>query len=201
MPAPTASRSAPTAMCGSPKFEISKIGRITPDGAITEFGDGITFGARPLSIVVRDGALWFSEAAGNRIGRITVDGKVTEFPIPSHDSQPRAMAAHPDGSRSGSSRPRPTRSAASTATAASPSTRCRRRSRRCAASPSAPTATSGTPPTPSTRSAAWRPTAACAASTTSRRRNSGARCITAFADGRLFFTQYDAGLIGEVVVG
>ena len=78
--------------------EISKIGRITPDGAITEFGDGITFGARPLSIVVRDGALWFSEAAGNRIGRITVDGKVTEFPIPSHDSQPRAMAAHPDGS-------------------------------------------------------------------------------------------------------
>ncbi len=26
------------------------------------------------------------------------DGKVTEFPIPSHDSQPRAMAAHPDGS-------------------------------------------------------------------------------------------------------
>ena len=30
---------------------------------------------------------------------------------------------------------------------------------------------------------------------------SGARCITAFADGRLFFTAYDAGLIGEVVAG
>ena len=30
--------------------------------------------------------------------------------------------------------------------------------------------------------------------------NSGARCITALTDGRLFFTQYDAGLIGEVVV-
>jgi hypothetical protein len=30
--------------------------------------------------------------------------------------------------------------------------------------------------------------------------NSGARCITALADGRLFFTQYDAGLIGEVMV-
>src|SRR5487761_1828153 len=78
--------------------EIGKIGRITPTGHITEFGDGISFGARPLSIVVRDGALWFSEAAGNRIGRICVDGKVTEFPIPSPDSQPRAMAAHPDGS-------------------------------------------------------------------------------------------------------
>ena len=30
--------------------------------------------------------------------------------------------------------------------------------------------------------------------------NSGARSITALADGRLFFTQYDAGSIGEVVV-
>ena len=40
--------------------------------------------------MVRDGALWFSEAAGNRVGRITTDGKVTEFAIPSHDSQPRA---------------------------------------------------------------------------------------------------------------
>ena len=30
---------------------------------------------------------------------------------------------------------------------------------------------------------------------------SGARCITAMSDGRLFFTQYDAGLIGEIIVG
>jgi hypothetical protein len=30
--------------------------------------------------------------------------------------------------------------------------------------------------------------------------NSGARCIAALSDGRLFFTQYDAGLIGEVVL-
>ena len=29
---------------------------------------------------------------------------------------------------------------------------------------------------------------------------SGARCIAATADGRLFFTQFDAGLIGEVAV-
>ncbi len=28
---------------------------------------------------------------------------------------------------------------------------------------------------------------------------SGARCIAALADGRLFFTAYDAGAIGEVV--
>jgi quercetin dioxygenase-like cupin family protein len=30
---------------------------------------------------------------------------------------------------------------------------------------------------------------------------SGARCITAMSDGRLFFTQYDAGLIGEIIAG
>jgi hypothetical protein len=30
---------------------------------------------------------------------------------------------------------------------------------------------------------------------------SGARCITALADGRLFFSQYDSGSIGEVVLG
>jgi virginiamycin B lyase len=28
---------------------------------------------------------------------------------------------------------------------------------------------------------------------------SGARCIAAMSDGRLFFTQYDAGLIGELI--
>jgi virginiamycin B lyase len=28
---------------------------------------------------------------------------------------------------------------------------------------------------------------------------SGARCIVATTDGRLFFTQHDAGLIGEIV--
>ncbi len=30
---------------------------------------------------------------------------------------------------------------------------------------------------------------------------SGARCIAPLSDGRLMFTQYDAGLIGEVIPG
>ena len=67
---------------------------------------------------MRDGALWFSEAAGNRVGRITMDGQVTEFPIPSHDSQPRAMCPHPDGCDLVRADLGRTRSAASTATAA-----------------------------------------------------------------------------------
>ena len=102
---------------------MSQIGRITPDGAITAFKDGITPGSKPLSIVVRDGVMWFSEAAGDRIGRMTVDGKVTEFPIPSKGSQPRAMVPAPGRldlvRRDLGERARPR----STATAASPNTR------------------------------------------------------------------------------
>ena len=63
-----------------------------------KFKDGITPGSKPLSIVVRDGVMWFSEAAGDHIGRLTTDGTITEFPIPSKGSQPRAMCPHPDGS-------------------------------------------------------------------------------------------------------
>jgi hypothetical protein len=71
---------------------------VTRDGRIAEFGAGMTSRSRPLSIVVRDGALWFSQADSGRVARMTLDGEVTEFPIPTSDSQPRAMALHPDGS-------------------------------------------------------------------------------------------------------
>jgi len=131
---------------------------------------------------------------------ITVDGAVTEFPIPSHDSQPRAMAAHPDGGiwfvetstnalgridRDGriTEHPVPTPNASLrgvtvgaegdlwyTANFANKIGRM---------------APDGT-----VRGEYDIPTA-----------NSGARCIAALSDGRLFFTGYDAGLIGEVVVG
>jgi hypothetical protein len=30
--------------------------------------------------------------------------------------------------------------------------------------------------------------------------SSGARCIAALSNGRLYFTQHDAGLIGEIVL-
>jgi streptogramin lyase len=34
---------------------------------------------------------------GSRIGRITTDGAITEFVIPTDNSQPRGIAAGPDG--------------------------------------------------------------------------------------------------------
>ena len=64
---------------------------------MTEFSKGLTPGCRPLSPVVRDGDIWFSEYEAGQIGRITMDGHVTEYPIPTPNCEPRAMATHPDG--------------------------------------------------------------------------------------------------------
>ena len=73
------------------------IGRITPDGVITEFpipaasvnGHGITAGP--------DGNIWFTEYLANRIGRMTTGGVLTEFAIPTAGSLPQGITAGPDG--------------------------------------------------------------------------------------------------------
>jgi virginiamycin B lyase len=73
-----------------------RIGRITPDGVITEFSAGITpspsqslpglhqyQAAQPGPITKgADGNVWFVELLAGRIGRITPEGVITEFPIP-----------------------------------------------------------------------------------------------------------------------
>ncbi len=43
-----------------------------------------------------DGALWFTESAGNKIGRITTAGSITEFPIPTTGGA-NLITAGPDG--------------------------------------------------------------------------------------------------------
>jgi virginiamycin B lyase len=55
----------------------------------TSFPQGITEGP--------DGALWFTEFAGNKIGRITAAGVTTEYPVPTSDSGPSMIAPGPDG--------------------------------------------------------------------------------------------------------
>jgi virginiamycin B lyase len=44
-----------------------------------------------------DGALWFTEQAGNKIGRITPAGAITEFSIPTPGAAPLFITAGPDG--------------------------------------------------------------------------------------------------------
>ena len=73
------------------------IGRITPQGVITEFTLS-DYHAGPRGITAGpDGALWFTESVGNKIGRITTSGTVTEFALPVARSNPQGITAGSDG--------------------------------------------------------------------------------------------------------
>jgi streptogramin lyase len=74
-----------------------KMGRITPEGVITEF-DLSSPDSQPRAIALgSDGNIWIGMFAASRVARITPEGVVTEFDIPTPDSGPRALAAGPDG--------------------------------------------------------------------------------------------------------
>jgi virginiamycin B lyase len=74
----------------------NKIGRITPQGIVTEFPlpnpnsdpEAITSGS--------GGNLWFTEFPA-KIGRIATSGDVTEFPVPTASSIEDAITLGPDG--------------------------------------------------------------------------------------------------------
>jgi streptogramin lyase len=69
------------------------VGRITPDGQVTEFTLPDP-AAKPSSIVVgSDGNLWFAEYEGDKVGRITPTGTISEFPL----ADSSHIAAGPDG--------------------------------------------------------------------------------------------------------
>jgi virginiamycin B lyase len=56
-----------------------------------------TTGSSPWGIAAGpDGALWFTDLAGN-IGRITTSGGFTEYAVPTAGSSPSDIAAGPDG--------------------------------------------------------------------------------------------------------
>ena len=75
------------------------IGRITPEGSITEFSTGLTALSAPSSITKGpDGALWFTEADAGQIGRITTAGDITEFSSGiAGSSLPKDIVTGPDG--------------------------------------------------------------------------------------------------------
>jgi streptogramin lyase len=65
-------------------------------GAITEHAIP-TPASQPVSVVAGpDGALWFTEFAGDKIGRITTEGSIGEYPIPTPGAQPDDMTLGPD---------------------------------------------------------------------------------------------------------
>ena len=77
------------------ELNFSKIGRIKPNGAVSEFvlpgghfGAGIAAGAT--------GTLWFTEFGAGFIGKITTTGTVTEFPAPA-SAFTEGICKGPDG--------------------------------------------------------------------------------------------------------
>jgi virginiamycin B lyase len=73
------------------------IGRITPDGVITEFPIGE--GKEPYAIVAgADGNLWFTERQNNKVGAVNTDGQlVHEYFVPGPDPRPAGITVAANG--------------------------------------------------------------------------------------------------------
>lgn len=74
-----------------------QIGRILPDGRITEFPLPDR-SAKPHAVVAAaDGECWFTEWGTGRVGRITETGEITEHALPDPSSEPHGITVGPDG--------------------------------------------------------------------------------------------------------
>ncbi|WP_435018692.1 virginiamycin B lyase family protein [Tundrisphaera sp. TA3] len=82
------------------EYDTDRIGRISPQGVVTEFDLPFTasISKNPAGITAGpDGNLWFTEQNANAIGRITPDGVITEFQQFDVQYTPTAIVAGPDG--------------------------------------------------------------------------------------------------------
>lgn len=79
---------------------IPEIGRMTPEGTYTFFGDSstITPGAGLGAMTSgSDGNLWFTEVGVGDVGRITPTGTITEFELTNSGTSMLDIASGPDG--------------------------------------------------------------------------------------------------------
>jgi streptogramin lyase len=79
-----------------------RIGRVTTDGKLEEYDDGISAGARPTGIAEGgDGALWFADAAvSGRLGRFWPDSEAIQElsgGLLADPPEPEAVTMGPDG--------------------------------------------------------------------------------------------------------
>lgn len=72
------------------------IGRLTTSGENVEFTVPLSVGRIPGLAAGPDGAIWFTEATGNRIGRITPDGHLAEFALPGPTGSSSSIVRGPD---------------------------------------------------------------------------------------------------------
>jgi streptogramin lyase len=74
----------------------NQVGRITPEGVITEFPLPEKLGAFGVASGA-DGNVWFTSLSGNVVGRITPAGVIRQYPLPRRNAGPVGIAAGPDG--------------------------------------------------------------------------------------------------------
>ena len=75
----------------------NRMGRITPDGTITEFADPDAEQHAARDRARRRRQHLVRRVCGRKDRSHHAAGVITEFPIPTPDSGPRALAAGPDG--------------------------------------------------------------------------------------------------------
>ena len=78
------------------EFYADKVGRITPQGKITEFSLPDSNDVESI-VTGPDGNLWITEPGENKIGRLTTTGQFTSFQINGTNPSPRGICVGPDG--------------------------------------------------------------------------------------------------------
>lgn len=77
--------------------DANAIGKMTTAGVATEYTVPSAT-SNPRNIISgNDGAMWFSEQAGNKIGRVTTSGIFSEYTIPTSASAPSGLVNGPSG--------------------------------------------------------------------------------------------------------
>ena len=76
---------------------VGYIGRMTTEGAVTQYPTPTAYSIPEGITTGPDGALWFTESIANSIGRITTGGVFHEYPIPTPNSYPISITCGPDG--------------------------------------------------------------------------------------------------------
>jgi virginiamycin B lyase len=83
-----------------PDSAVDVVGRVTPDGQISEFTLPVR-GEAELGIssitAGQNEDLFFTEPNANRLGHITTGGEISDETLPNPDSRPRTIATAPDG--------------------------------------------------------------------------------------------------------
>jgi virginiamycin B lyase len=103
-PLPTA-HAAPTGLTRAPDGSLwftergaNKVGRLAPNGTLTEYAVPTANSAPEQITAGPDGHVWFTERYGRKIGRVSqAGGPVAEFALPGYGEYPTAITTRPDG--------------------------------------------------------------------------------------------------------